>query len=151
MTVKIAGISATLANLQRIAAATSRAERALVEEYAEKIAAKARDYAPVDEGYLEGAIEVDRSERSGINGRIVHKIGVNTSKLGPGYSQRGYPYHIAMHEDPNDESGNGPRSQEKANRLGVMVGPKYLSRALADYKAEMKAAAKALAKKEARK
>lgn len=132
MGIDIKGLDQLNSRISRIDAVTSKAQLQLMREYSKKIADKARDFAPVDEGNLENSIVVVEKP-TGINRRLVSEIGVDTSKLGSGYTQRGYPYHIAMHEDPSGTSGNGPLSREKAERLGVMVGPKYMTRALDHY------------------
>jgi hypothetical protein len=151
MTVKITGVISTKKAITRVAEKTSAAELALIRDYAEKIAQRARDYAPEDEGDLVGSIETSTATSRGVNGRKVIEVGVNVSKLGPSYSERGFPYHIMMHEDPAGTAGNGPKSQAKAASLGVRVGPKYLTRALEDHEDRLIAEAKALAKKESRK
>lgn len=144
MGVKIRGLDALTSVLSRIGETTSDKERKLVDSFAEKIVARAKQYAPVDEGNLEKSIVAERT-RTGINGRIISKIGVDVSKLGPGWAVRGYRYHVRMHEDPT-VSGKGDKSRDKARDLGVMVGYKYMARALEDFRQPMMEAAKKLAR-----
>ena len=150
MSVKVTGITSTKAELKRTVERTSDAERKLVRTYSDKIKVLAGKFAPVDEGFLENAIDTEENKTVGQRGRLSFQVGVNTDKLGPNFTQRGFPYHIQMHEDPENNAGNGPQSREKAARLGVNVGSKYMTRALDFYRDEIETKARELAKRQGR-
>lgn len=93
---------------------------------------RAQEYAPIDTGRLEEAITT--AESTNVYGRKTIYVGVDENELGEGYSTYGFRYDIYMHEAVY-HLGEG--SQEKAERLGVDVGPKYLERAIKDYAKEI--------------
>jgi hypothetical protein len=111
---------------------------------AKRIQKKARMYAPVDEGNLEESIKIER--RQGAKGRVAIEVGVDESHPVPQRLDGATvgQYAARMHEGFYDL---GMRSQAKENRLGVIVGRKYLARAMKEEKpqieAEMRAAVKA--------
>jgi hypothetical protein len=93
-----------------------------IEEFnkgAEAIRDLAQNYAPVDEGHLESAIKVSeiRSKGPNVISRTIY-IDADVADVGE--------YAIYMHEGHYEL---GPKSQEKANALGVPVGAKFLTRA----------------------
>jgi len=89
----------------------------------------ARKYAPVDRGNLEDAIKVMGFEKRGRAYASYH-VGVDDSHPVPERPDKVVgDYALEMHES---EYELGPKSQEKAERLGVEVGPKYLERAMED-------------------
>lgn len=145
--VSIKGLDDVIARLERVGAKTCDAERELMEKSAEQMRDRAKMYAPVDEGNLEEAIKTRPVKRAGINGRNVHEVYVDKDELGEGYSKYGHRYDITMHEDPQGNSGKGPRSQAKAESLGVFVGPKFLERALEEMRRPIEEAARAIAKR----
>lgn len=146
-TASIKGLDEVIAELERVGARTSEAERRLMEKSTEEIARIARDYAPVDEGNLESAIKTKRITGAGINNRTIHAVFVDKEELGEGYTMYGHRYDVMMHEDPAGNSGKGPKSQAKAKKLGVLVGPKFLERALEETRESIETAARAIAKR----
>lgn len=109
---------------------------------AQKIADLARQMAPVDEGDLEKAIIV--TEEGGgrdSSGRFARKqLSVGVDMDAPaGFNKRGeqitvgaYAYVMHEHLAPFGKFGLGPLSRLKQSRQSVMVGGKYLERALAE-------------------
>lgn len=135
---RISGVQATLAKLERIGKRTNKAALRIVRAGAKDIADRASDYAPVDQGDLENSIVVEEDRRG--NDRIVFYVGVDPSKLGEGYWRYGFRYDIEMHEGVYNP---GPLSQAKNARVGGSgVGPKYLERALDEIGPEIEEAVK---------
>lgn len=133
MGLRVTGLAETLLELARTEKRTNRAALNALRNGAHDIAERASDYAPVDEGFLERSIVVE--EQRGGGRRIEFLVGVDHSRLGPGYSQYGFDYALEMHEGSYDL---GKRSQAKAASLGVSVGPKYLERAMHDFEEEIR-------------
>lgn len=139
MGLEITGVKSTLVNLRRTERVTSKRLLRLMRSSARDIRDLAREYAPVDEGNLEDAIQViEGAERFLGRTRNVEMVGVDTSKLGEGYTKYGRRYDIMMHEGSYNL---GPRSQAKADSTGKTVGPKYLTRAWKDLEPEIRAKA----------
>jgi len=126
--IEVFGISKTMRRLVRVEKKTNRRALAAVRRNAKLIQKRAIEYAPVDEGFLEDAIRI--GEVRGGKNRFEFLIGVDTNKLGPSYTQRGFRYDIAMHEG---SYRLGIKSAEKEAFSGKNVGPGYLSRAFKDY------------------
>lgn len=122
---------------------TDRAVRGVsdvLREEGHEIADLARDYAPVDQGYLESAIKV-REERTGANRRYEVDVYIDGDVPAPDLDSKGNvvkgtedktvgDYAIEMHENTEYKLGIG--SKQKAAALGVEVGPKFLERAVDD-------------------
>jgi hypothetical protein len=119
----------------------------VMREGGEEIAELAKDYAPYDasspagRGHLQDAIEV-KTERTGINGRLVVTVWVNGNRLGNGGKRIG-EYAFLMHEFLAPY-GNpaifhaGPGTLAK----GSKAGGKFLERAYRDtYKSILQRAA----------
>lgn len=142
MGLEITGVKSTLVNLRRTEQRTTKRLLRLMRDSAEDIRDLAREYAPVDEGNLEEAIEVaEGTERFLGRTRNVELVGVNPDKLGEGYQRYKYRYDIAMHEGSYNL---GPLSQAKAAANGKQVGPKYLTRAWKELEPNIKADAEAI-------
>lgn len=128
MPVKITGDTAVSTRIRNIADRTTRASRRRLDQAGEMIADRASDYAPVDRHNLEAAIQSEgvigdnrRKEVVVSAGGIVN--GVNVDR-----------YATIMHESVYEP---GKESKEKAERLGVTVGRKYLERAADDLEDEI--------------
>lgn len=106
----------------------------VMQDYAEKIVERAREYAPIDKGNLERAIKKS-TNKFGLNRRNTIDIYVDeTMSVGKGKTIRDYARY--MHEGiPGIQGGYklGKKSLEKDAGRGI-VGRKYLTRALNDYK-----------------
>lgn len=101
----------------------------VLREGAKKIADRAREYAPVDEGNLEAAIHAGE-DRGGINRRVRTYVEVADQVNGV----RVEDYALEMHESVYNL---GPKSAEKAAQTGKAVGRKYLERAADDFEDEI--------------
>lgn len=142
MGLEILGVKSTLVKLRRTERTTTKQLLRHMRESARDIRDLARDYAPVDEGNLEEAIEVVESKEGFFgHNRNIELVGVNPAKLGEGYTKYKERYDVLMHEGVYDL---GPRSQKKA-ATGKDVGPKYLTRAWRDLEPDITAKAKRIA------
>lgn len=95
---------------------------------AERIQKRAQMYAPVDTGGLEEAIKVDKSIDD--NRRVEFSVYVDGDMTAPdGTPLRDYAFE--MHESSYKL---GPKSEIKADTIGVKVGRKFLERAAAEAK-----------------
>lgn len=143
MGLELRGIGSTLRELRRTEERTSKALLRHLRHSADDIADLAREYAPVDEGNLEEAIEVAEGTEGFLGrNRNVELIGVNPGKLGEGFGKYKFRYDVAMHEGSYNL---GPRSRAKAASNGKQVGPKYLTRAWQDLEDGILAKARRLA------
>lgn len=91
---------------------------------AERIQKRAIEQAPVDTHGLEDAIKIDKNLND--DRRVEYSVYVDGDMLAPD----GTPirdYALEMHESRSYKLGK--KSQEKADALSVIVGPKYLERA----------------------
>lgn len=148
MGLKILGVKETLVNLRRTEQRTHKRLLRLMRRGAEDIRDLSREYAPVDEGNLEEAIEVGESVENFMGrSRNVEFVGVNPDKLGEGFTKYKYRYDIAMHEGSYNL---GPLSQAKAQASGKQVGPKYLTRAWKELEPDLIAKAERIAAETAR-
>lgn len=123
----------------------------VMQNYGDKIRDRAREYAPVDEHDLEKAI-IKSTNLNGPNRRSTVSIYVDISRSA-GVQTVG-SYAVLMHERlaiglEREEAlaqgylyGIGPKSKLKDAGRGI-VGGKFLTRAINDYKKEAIAAAKA--------
>lgn len=137
MGLTIKNLSAVLLNFARVEEKVARGSLAQLRKSAEKVAKLARDYAPVDTGDLEDAIEAQENRNRTALGRFgatTIDVGVNVSKLNL-EEHGGYDYSVQMHEDPNYNLG--PLSEAKQSATGKQIGYKYLERALEDLKPEI--------------
>lgn len=123
----------------------TRGVATVMSEEGKKIAELARDYAPVDKGNLEDAIQVEETN-TGLNGRREVTVFVDESVAAGGDKAVG-DYALLMHEalypygsaGPDDKRFQlGPKSQAK-RAGGKKVGGKFLTRALSDRRAEFMA------------
>lgn len=131
MGLRITGLSTVIANMRRTEDKVSAESLSALRNGAEALRDLARANAPIDEGDLESAI-VTREVRSrtalGRFGATNIEVGVDTSLLDL-ESRKGFDYSIPMHEGTYNL---GPRSEAKQSGQQETVGPKYLSRAMAE-------------------
>lgn len=131
----VTGIDDVLFQLRRASKRVEDFELPLLKDGADKLVKLARTYAPIDEGNLEKAIN-KKEDKEGPRRRIVYFIGIDENKLGRGFQNYGFPYHIFVHETdwiPKPDS----KTMAKAKRIGLpaggtapnRVGSKYLERA----------------------
>lgn len=98
-----------------------------LENMALEVQKKAREYVPVDLGYAESAIKVDKSSQ-----RRKWAVYLDMSVMAT-HDGRTYPvgeYLMWLHE--NQSYKLGEKSEQKAALLHVDVGPKFLERAFRD-------------------
>lgn len=119
--------------LENLSEATGKSTRAALRQSGTAIRDLARDYAPVEEGNLEQAIQT-KEDRQGINTRMRVLIGIELDYP----AQRGKTvdaYAMLMHEGLAPYGSGayqlGEDSQRKRN-MGSDVGGKYLERAIND-------------------
>lgn len=134
MTMVVRGINATLSTFREVDKRFTAAAAAELEAAAKSIAALARMYAPIDHGDLEKSIRALRvRDTTATKWRV--KVGGNIGGRDVDY------YALAAHEGRNADPGKGwslgKKSQEKARRLGVFVGPGYLIRAFRERRSEV--------------
>lgn len=142
--------------LRQLGEKTVKGVSQVMQNYGDKIRDRAREYAPVDEHDLEKAI-VKSTNYNGPNRRSIVSIYVDMTKAAGVHTVGSYA--ILMHESlaiglRREEAlvrgylyGLGPKSQKKDAGRGI-VGGKFLTRAINDYKKEAIAAAKARTSKE---
>lgn len=130
--------AALIARMEQLGARAEKRGAEVLRKAANEVKDRAKAYAPLEHGGLEEAIEV-YSDHSGINRRRVYYVAVDPDA--PELDKEGKPtgrtvgrYATEMHEGVYNP---GKRSQEKANALGVVVGPKYLERAADEVGAEI--------------
>lgn len=127
MAITVSGVDSLLAKLSQTGERAVRGVSEEIKEGAKDIQDLARLQAPVDEGNLEDAIKVE-VDRSGINGRIQAYVYVDSDQdTGDGRTVGEYSNY--MHEGTYNL---GPRSQIKQSAAGVVVGRKFLERAVDD-------------------
>ncbi len=144
MSIKIEGIDSLVADLKRTERRVIKRSRESVKKYAGKIAERASENAPIKDGYLENSIGIlSETEQPG---RYTMEIGVDSDKLGPGFTRDGFPYHVKMHDD---EYNLGKRSREKRD-AGHNVGPDFLNRATWEFEQQLMRELENIAKKETR-
>lgn len=132
--VKLLGLDSLLVGLQRTEDRTHARLRRAVERGAKRIGDRAREYAPVDQHDLENAIRDDVRVRDARN-RLVMVVGVDYSRLGPGYSVSGFDYAVEMHENYPYPIGGIPdlphlQGSYQKQASGKRVGGQFLARAL---------------------
>jgi hypothetical protein len=126
-----------VAELRQVTQKAVRGVSDVIREEGEIIAELARDYAPVDQGNLESAIKV-REERTGYNRRYEVDVYIDPDVPAPELDAKGNivkgtegktvgDYAMEMHEG---DYNLGIGSRQKADALGVKVGPKFLERAV---------------------
>lgn len=130
MPIEVIGVNEVVNRLRRIEDRTTQRQLRRLKKGAKDITQTAKNYAPVDQGNLEEAITAVATREGTFKNRIEFLIGVDKSKLGPGKNPGGFDYDVEMHEG---HYKLGERSKEKQERLGVIVGAKYLERALQDH------------------
>lgn len=137
--------------LKQLGEMTVKGVSQVMQNYGDKIRDRAREYAPVDEGDLENAI-IKETRLNGPNRRSTVSIYVDVSRSAGVHTVGSYA--LLMHESlaiglDREEAlargylyGLGPKSKMKDAGRGI-VGGKYLTRAVNDYKKDAIAAAKA--------
>jgi hypothetical protein len=134
MGVTLLGLQELTASLRNVADMSSRGVRDALEHGAEDIQKLARLYAPVDEGNLEDSIKIDGTrDVSSQPGRKMFMVYVDLSHPAEGGRSVG-EYAERMHETSYNL---GPKSAAKEDAIGMMVGPKYLERAVEDLEDEI--------------
>ncbi len=129
--IKITGVSELLTRFNNISRVSTAETSKALKKSATEVQKLARKYAPLDRGNLEDAIQVISGNKIG-RAFAEYYVGVNESHPVPERPDKTVgDYALEMHEGEYDL---GFRSQEKARKLGVEVGPKYLERALDDLK-----------------
>lgn len=139
LSVSSAQLAGVKTRIQNTAEKTTRQALVELRAGAEDIAELAREYAPVDEGDLEDAIDVLGEDRGGKNTRTRITIGVDESG---GTNKPVEGYYEYMHEG---DYKLGKKSKEKAASLGDgsgtngrVVGKKFLERAIDDLESSVR-------------
>lgn len=117
--------------LSQLGERSSRDILAVMREESQEIARNAREFAPVDDGYLQEAIEVVE-ERSGINGRTVITVQVDPEAQDDrGESVYDYGRLVSMLLEPHGSGlwKLGKKSAAKDGGRGV-VGGRFIERAV---------------------
>jgi hypothetical protein len=126
MSVKLRGLSSVIKRLYRDTDRVKKHSESVLRWGANLMLEEARAHAPVDEGFLEKAIDL-KENKQGIRGRLQIDVGVfNLDALGPGYTRWGFNYAVFTHEHYKNR---GELSQAKAEANGRDVGGKYLVKA----------------------
>lgn len=135
MGIKLNGLTAALSTFREVDRRYNAAVAAEIERGAKEIAALARDFAPIDKGALVRSI---RAQRVAGARATAWRVKV-TNNL---------DYAVLVHEtfvttrgektDARPKPRNpGKKSRNKARRLGVAVGGKFLTRAFMAKRAEI--------------
>lgn len=117
MASRVTGVDGVMAALKRVGDAVCPASAAALQGQGEVIAARSREYAPVDTGDLERDHKVETGERGSL---IVTVVSVGGDG-GPADD-----HVLPMHEGTYNL---GPGSAQKAALSGKVVGRKFLERA----------------------
>lgn len=136
MGARVTGVETLTLQLENVLKRSSRGSREALQKGAEMIAERAKMYAPVDQHNLEDAIKVHK-EIDGTTRRAKFYVYVDESHTPATRAPTVGQYAAEMHE--NRDYKLGQKSQDKANALGVVVGPGYLTRAMQDMAEEVKA------------
>jgi hypothetical protein len=143
MTVKIEGLENLGALLQQAGERAVRGVYAQMKNEAEKLAAKARENAPLDDGNLEKAIKVretggGRNELGQFAKKSVEVYVDQTQPVDdrPGKTVGDYAWEMHEHLTPAGPLQLGPKSADKDGGRGV-VGGKYLERASDEIEKEL--------------
>jgi hypothetical protein len=141
MGVVLRGFNDLVASLKNTAERSSAGVRQALGEGAKEIQELAIKYAPVDEGNLENSIKVDNPvDVESRHGRKMYMVYVDLDQPAKDGKVVG-DYAEKMHEDFSYDLG--PKSAAKEAALGVMVGPKFLERAVDETMPKIEAAAQA--------
>jgi hypothetical protein len=138
---KTKGLSTVLMNLQNAKRDIPALAIDALLKGGRQIQTTAKQFAPVDKGNLEHAIKV-HEDVTPKRASITVFVDESTPTDRPGVVVGDYA--LAMHEDFYSP---GPRSQDKAASLGVVVGRKYLERALRAHRPAITAALRSAIKK----
>lgn len=147
---------AGIRNVSRFSSQLSRFNKRLLNGYQEtgrkinqelekgifKIRDRARSFVPVDDGDMTEAIKVD-IERAPFK-RNVYSVYVDETHVAVKEDSMVGEYLTWLHENRSYELGH--KSQEKASRLGVNVGPKFMDRAYRGQKEEITARVRSVLK-----
>jgi HK97 gp10 family phage protein len=134
MSVKMFGFKELTAELNNIEKRSSRGVRSALLHGSEKIRDLAKQYAPVDEGNLEESIKVAQEKDITNSGRSKYYVFVDENQPAEGGKTVGF-YATRMHEG---DYRLGKGSQRKADSSGLLVGRKFLERAMEDLEEEIK-------------
>jgi hypothetical protein len=138
MAVKVEGIDKLTKRMSVLGGDVNLAGRNELRRAARDMRDLARDYAPVEYRNLELAIQT-LEEHLGPN-RWTQTLFIEESDIAPERGMRnGRPVKVGdyaryAHQGIPGGIGQGARSQEKAARLGVRVGPRFIKRAYDDLK-----------------
>lgn len=146
MGMSVKGITATKNRLERTTRRTSKRGREAFRDGAQKILELSRSNAPRKDGNLEKAIRKTEELGSIFTNRISILIGIDESKLGPGYQKHGFDYGDHLHET-EWEPGKGSKEKIAA---GHDVGPGFMKRALEELEDEIADRIQKIADEEAR-
>lgn len=147
MTIEIIGLENLTITLEQVGQKALKGAIVAMRAQAEKVAEKARDYAPVDEGNLEKAIKV-RDTAGGRNalGQFTRKgveVYVDQDMPVPGRPDKtvgDYAYEVHEHMEPaGGPMKRGPKSEAKDGGRNL-VGGGYMTRAADDAEKEVLAA-----------
>jgi hypothetical protein len=127
MAITVSGVEELMLKLSQTGERAIRGVSDEIKDGAKDIQDLARLQAPVDEGNLEDAIKVE-FERTGINRRVEAFVYVDGDQEADDGKVVG-DYAPRMHEGTYNL---GPRSKIKQSAAGVIVGRKFLERAVDD-------------------
>lgn len=92
----VTGIDGTTLELDRTGAKIGRNSLAIIRKYRDKMIRSAKQYAPVKDGFLKDSIGEFQDEVGAVNGRTAVLWGVDTDKLGPGWTRHRFRYDKLM-------------------------------------------------------
>jgi hypothetical protein len=135
MGIEITGIDDLLVKLDQTGDRTQKGVAAQMKKEAEAVRDLARKFAPVDEGYLEDAIEVEQvgggRDSLGRFTRNSYAVFVDLTKMADDGKLVGeYAYLMHEHLTPYGPLNLGPRSRAKQQGQSEIVGGMYLARAI---------------------
>lgn len=133
MSVKMFGFKELTAELNNIEKRSSRGVREALEKGAEKIQDLARKYAPVDEGNLEESVKIAKEVDILNSRRSKFYVYIDENQPAKDGKTVGF-YALRMHEG---DYRLGKGSQAKAVSSGLLVGRKFLERAMEDMEEEI--------------
>ena len=107
------------------------------------MAETAQKYAPLEYGPLEESIKVAKEEHLGVNS-WQNKVFVDVATPAPRRKRKGRAVVVGDYATYAENNiprgiGTGEESRAKAARLGVKVGPRFMSRAFRDTRPKIKA------------
>lgn len=139
MGVKITGVNALLKNLEITGKEYSAQARDALEEGAFQIAETAQDMSPRLEGNLEASIKVEY-DAQGANRRKRFFVYVDEDAYGTGVDASGYRKYVGDYARFIHDGSYEPGKESKAKeaRVGVKVGPRFMTRSLRKWSGQIK-------------